>query len=167
MGVFDGVYFCIEGDEKAAVTAASLARNLGGESFTISTDAKPLYHAAAVMAAGHTVALIDMANDLMNLAGISEEMRLEILQPLVSSVVSNTFSTGTSRSLTGTYARGDLGTARQHLTALGTNADRGTFEVFIGLALRSVAIARRNEGKVDKLDELESFLNLAKQGGEL
>src|SRR5262249_12975827 len=45
-------YFCIEGEARAARFARGLVRRIGGRSFEIPTAAKPLYHAAAVMASG-------------------------------------------------------------------------------------------------------------------
>ena len=59
---FAGVYFCIEGEAAAVAAATSLAISLGGKAFSIPTDSKPLYHAAAVTASGHLVAVTDAAS---------------------------------------------------------------------------------------------------------
>jgi len=42
-----GAFFCVEGDLDAVDLAEVIVRSLGGRSFTIPTDKKPLYHAAA------------------------------------------------------------------------------------------------------------------------
>ncbi len=47
-----GVIFAIEGDRKARRMAQSIAQSLGGITVTIETRDKPIYHAAAVLAAG-------------------------------------------------------------------------------------------------------------------
>src|SRR5207248_3234261 len=54
---FRGVHVCLEGDPKAVRVARALVRDLRGHSFTIDASRKSLYHAAAVMSAGHVVAL--------------------------------------------------------------------------------------------------------------
>ncbi|MFZ0751494.1 MAG: DUF2520 domain-containing protein, partial [Pyrinomonadaceae bacterium] len=46
---FRGAHFCVEGDRAAARVARSLVKELGGHPFTISSEAKPLYHAAATV----------------------------------------------------------------------------------------------------------------------
>lgn len=165
--VFERAYFCIEGDERAVASAAMLAQDLGGVPFTIPPDKKPLYHAAAVMAAGHLVALIDMANDLMRGCGVEGSSSLEMLRPLVKSVIDNVFEQGTTRSLTGTYARGDVKTAQRHLEVLDDSVDKIIREVFIDLALRSLEISKRSAPDDAKAVELEGLLTVAKNRDEL
>jgi predicted short-subunit dehydrogenase-like oxidoreductase (DUF2520 family) len=59
--VFRDVYFCVEGDARAVRIARMLVAQLGGRSFTVTSESKPLYHASAVRASGHVVALFDLA----------------------------------------------------------------------------------------------------------
>src|SRR5215813_1455920 len=51
-----GAFWCVEGDPPATRAAREIVKRLGGHSFSIKSNKKPLYHAAAVMVAGHTVA---------------------------------------------------------------------------------------------------------------
>ena len=44
---------------------------VGGRSFTVETKKKALYHAAAVLTSGHTVALFDLAARLLVRCGLS------------------------------------------------------------------------------------------------
>lgn len=165
--VFNGAYFCIEGDDLAVTHASNLAINLGGIPTTIRTEEKPLYHAAAVMAAGHLVALIDMAKELMHGSGIDERSSLNMLRPLINSVIDSVFEQGTERSLTGTYARGDIQTAKGHLAALDLLEDKVTREVFIDLALRSLKLGKLSGLDYAKAAELEGLLTVAKNSDEL
>ena len=53
-----GVVFAIEGDPKARSVAQAIAKSLGGVPIVIDTRDKPIYHAAAVMAAGSLYPII-------------------------------------------------------------------------------------------------------------
>src|SRR5262245_8377828 len=44
-----GAFWCVEGDKRAVRMGRTIVRDLDGKSFSISSDRKPLYHAAAVM----------------------------------------------------------------------------------------------------------------------
>src|SRR5205085_5709383 len=81
---FAGAFFCVEGDPKAAALGQEIAIALGGRPFSIDTKFKTLYHAAAVTACGHLVALFDAAVEMMGKTGLSPEKAKEILLPLVS-----------------------------------------------------------------------------------
>ncbi|MEP6704359.1 MAG: DUF2520 domain-containing protein, partial [Acidobacteriota bacterium] len=50
---FYNAFFCVEGHESAVRVAQSIVAALGGRSFSINPEKKPLYHAAAVIACGH------------------------------------------------------------------------------------------------------------------
>lgn len=63
-------FYCVEGDVGAARVARAIVRNLKGRSFSISSNNKPLYHAAAVMASGHIVALFDLASAMLVECGL-------------------------------------------------------------------------------------------------
>ena len=165
--VFEGAYFCLEGDERAVFTASEIAKDLGGIPFVISTEKKAIYHAAAVTAAGHVVAIIDIADEMMRSSGVESEASLRMLEPLVASVIANVFSSGTTNALTGTYSRGDIETAKGHLASLGDEIDPRIREIFIDLALRSVEIARRNNIDESKARQLETLLSVAKERSEL
>ena len=102
---FENAYFCVEGDEKAVETADKIVESLGGKSFSIETKYKTLYHASAVTACGHLVALIDVAIEMLAKCGLSEENSKEILLPLIKSTIENLSAQTTAEALTGTFAR--------------------------------------------------------------
>jgi predicted short-subunit dehydrogenase-like oxidoreductase (DUF2520 family) len=92
---------------------------MGGRPFRIATEAKPLYHAAAVMACNYVVALEDVAVEMAAEAGLPRERALEALLPLVRGTVENLAQVGLPDALTGPIARGDVETVQRHLEALG------------------------------------------------
>ena len=103
---FPGAFFCIEGDAEAVASAEQIVADLGGRSFTLDTKFKTLYHAAAVTACGHVVALFDAAVEMMSKTGLSPEKSKEVLVPLVTSTIQNLSEQTTAAALTGTFAAG-------------------------------------------------------------
>jgi predicted short-subunit dehydrogenase-like oxidoreductase (DUF2520 family) len=139
-----GAFYCIEGDAAATRTARAIVRDLKGRSFTISSDYKPLYHAAAVMASGHVLALYDLATEMLVQCGLERGKALRVLLPLLQSTVSNLSRSNLARALTGTFARGDVATVRRHLQALSRDRLPEALEVYKLLGARSVQLAARN-----------------------
>lgn len=141
-----GVYWCIEGERRAAAVARRIVRCLKGHTFTIQRGSKPLYHAAAVTACGHLVALLDMSVEMLSECGVGRERALEVLLPLVNSTVQNLNNSGIDGALTGPFARRDYGTIAAHLSAL--IAARGDYTgVYAALGRRSAAIEERKRGR--------------------
>lgn len=136
-----GAFYCIEGDAIATRAARALVKDLGGRSFKISSANKPLYHAAAVMASGHVLALYDLATDMLVHCGLKRVEALRILLPLLESTVSNLSQADPSRALTGTFARGDIATVRRHLEALSKDGLTQALEIYRLLGSRSLELA--------------------------
>jgi len=97
---FAGVYFCIEGEAEAAAAATSLAISLGGKAFSIPTHSKALYHAAAVTASGHLVAVTDVAIEMLSACGLDAAAGRETLLPLILSSVENLRTQAPAQALT-------------------------------------------------------------------
>ena len=75
-------------------------------------ESKALYHAAALTAAGHLTALIDLAMEMLVSCGLNRRAAQEVLMPLVESAVNNLKASPPEKALTGTFARGDLATVQ-------------------------------------------------------
>lgn len=159
---FRGAFFCVEGSSKAASVAHEVALDLGGKPFTIDTDFKTLYHAAAVTACGHMVALFDSAVEMMTKCGLSPEQSKEILLPLVDSTVRNLESQNTAAALTGTFARADVDTFTRHLAALNANASDELLEIYLLLGERSLQLAAKQGVSADRVDSLRTKVLIAK-----
>jgi len=140
--VFRGVHFCVEGDGRAVRIARMLVTKLGGQSFTIRPESKPLYHAAAVMTAGHVVALFDLAVLMLRKCGLSARDAQLILLPLLRSTTTNLEANNPARALTGPYARGDFETALKHLAALEKSGLKDADEVYKVLARHSLELGK-------------------------
>jgi predicted short-subunit dehydrogenase-like oxidoreductase (DUF2520 family) len=159
---FKGAYFCIEGHEKATRVAKQMVESLGGTPFTIASQFKTLYHASAVTACGHLVALVDAAVEMMSKCGLSPEQAKEILLPLVVSTVQNLGEQSTSAALTGTFARADVETFVRHLQALNTSVSDELLEIYLLLGERSLELAAKEGVSPDRIDKLRARVSVAK-----
>jgi predicted short-subunit dehydrogenase-like oxidoreductase (DUF2520 family) len=154
-----GAYYCVEGDEKALQIARELVKDLGGNSFSIPPEKKALYHAAAVMSSGHVTALFDIALEMFALCGLSNSQATEILLPLLQSTVSNLEDSTPAMALTGTFARGDLRTAGEHIDALQGAELQDARSAYKLLGKRSLEIAARRGTDSKLLDQLRKALD--------
>jgi predicted short-subunit dehydrogenase-like oxidoreductase (DUF2520 family) len=139
-----------------------IAIDLGGRPFTIDTEFKTLYHASAVTACGHLVALFDAAVEMMTKCGLSAEDSKKILLPLVKSTVKNLGEQSTSAALTGTFARADIETFTQHLTALNQYVSDDLLEIYLLLGERSLELAARQGVSPERIDTLRTKVSVAK-----
>ena len=139
-----GAFFCLEGSRKASLLSASIVRDLGGTGFAIKPEHKALYHAAAVMAAPHVTALVDLAIESLAACGLSKCKAQQVFVPLLESTVNNLKTSNPQQALTGTFARGDVATVRQHLDSLSGKQFAEALEVYRLLGRHSLRLAEKN-----------------------
>lgn len=132
-------FWCVEGDKRAVRLGRAIVADLDGKSFSITSEKKPLYHAAAVMASGNVTALFDLAIEMLSECGLNRKQAQEALTPLLVSAVRNLEQLDPSRALTGTFARGDVETVKRHLEVLKKN--KFALEMYRLLGLRSLDLA--------------------------
>ncbi|MFZ1701996.1 MAG: Rossmann-like and DUF2520 domain-containing protein [Pyrinomonadaceae bacterium] len=159
---FPGSFFCVEGDENAVAVGTRIVEDLSGRPFSIDTRFKTLYHAAAVTACGHLVALFDAAVEMMTKCGLSSDESKQILLPLVTSTVKNLNEQSTAAALTGTFARADTDTFTRHLTALNENVSDSLLEIYLLLGERSLELAARQGVSEERIDILRTKVSIAK-----
>lgn len=150
----DGAFWSVEGDKAALRLAKTIVRDLGGKSFSIRSEDKPLYHAAAVMSAGNVVALFDVALEMLVDCGLSRKMARSILQPLITSTVESLETKDPAEALTGTFSRGDLETVKRHLRALKNAKLPEALELYRVLGKRSLKLSKDHPQITDLLDSV-------------
>ncbi len=160
---FANAYFCIEGDSRAVEIAGQIVAALGGKSFSIETKYKTLYHASAVTACGHLVAVIDTAIEMLARCGLSETAAKETLLPLIKSTIENLEVQTTAEALTGTFARADVKTFERHLAAIDENVSEEAREIYLQLGARSAHLAQRQGANAENLKEILDKISLAKK----
>jgi predicted short-subunit dehydrogenase-like oxidoreductase (DUF2520 family) len=161
---FTQAFFSVEGDPAAVRAGRLIVRSLGGESFTIDSSRKALYHAAAVIASPHMTALLDIAVEMLVLCGLSTTRARRILLPLVQSTLANLTTQDPARALTGTFKRGDVSTVQKHLAALGAANLPQALAAYIVLGQRSISLAKRRSANPAGLDEIMRILSRAAKG---
>jgi predicted short-subunit dehydrogenase-like oxidoreductase (DUF2520 family) len=131
---FKNIIMAVEGDPLAVEEARKIAVDLGAKPFTIKTEGKILYHAAAVVASNYLVTLMDLAIKLVAASGVSEAEGFEILKPLIKGTLNNIETTGIPDALTGPIARGDVGIVEKHVQAIRSMTDKKAPKNFNGMA---------------------------------
>jgi predicted short-subunit dehydrogenase-like oxidoreductase (DUF2520 family) len=135
-----GATIAIEGDESLLGLLAELAEAIGGVPVRLAPGTKPAYHAAAVLAAGGFVALLDAIAELGRAVGLDEVGALAVYGPLITQTLANASTLGIRASLTGPITRGDTGTIAAHLRALNALAP-DVVELYLAAARREVTLA--------------------------
>ena len=137
-----GSYFGITADKKAQKIAKNIVRDLGGISLLISSDQKPLYHAAACFASNYLVSLMNVVESIYQAIGLNEKDAKKAYLPLVYGSLKNIDKSGSIHSLTGPIARGDFGTIKKHITAINKNLPQYSF-LYSSLGLITVKVAQQ------------------------
>lgn len=91
-----------------------LATELGMHPFAVADDNRAMYHAAAVIASNHVVALLGQVERLADAAAVP----FAAFEPLTRAAVEHSFEVGPAAALTGPVARGDVATVTGHLDAI-------------------------------------------------
>jgi predicted short-subunit dehydrogenase-like oxidoreductase (DUF2520 family) len=151
-------FFCVEGDAAAVRVALRIVRALGAQSFSISAKDKALYHAAAVMASGHTTALFDLATEMLVRCGLTKARARAVFLPLLKSTLENLYTTDPAHALTGTYARADTATVRRHLSALRSQKMTDALLAYLTLGKHSLRLARAAGANPAALKEIADTL---------
>jgi predicted short-subunit dehydrogenase-like oxidoreductase (DUF2520 family) len=135
-----GATIAIEGDDQLAALLARMAEAMGATAVRLAPGSKSAYHAAAVLAAGGFVALLDAIAELGAVAGLDEQGSLAIYGPLIEQTLANARALGIRAALTGPITRGDRGTLEAHLDALRAHAP-DVLDLYVAAAEREIALA--------------------------
>lgn len=160
---FASAYFCVEGEAESIEVAEGIVADLKGKSFRVAAQYKTLYHASAVTASGHLVALVDVAIEMLSKCGLDETEAREVFLPLIRSTLENLRTQTTAMALTGTFARADVRTFEKHLRSLRENVSGEALAVYLQLASRSAHLAVLQGADEEKLTEILEKIRLAKK----
>jgi predicted short-subunit dehydrogenase-like oxidoreductase (DUF2520 family) len=158
LAALHGATVALEGDEPLLATLAELAAAVGAQPVRLPPTGKTAYHAAAVLAAGGFIGLLDGIAEVARGAGLDEPGALAIYAPLIRQSLGNAQRLGIAQALTGPFVRGDVGTVRDHLAALDRLAPAAT-ELYRAVARRELrlAVERGDLAPADSV-ELEALL---------
>ena len=155
---WQGVGIAIDADPPLADELVWLARQLGAEPFLLDPAQRPLYHAAAAIAANGFVALVGTAAELLGrAAGLERARAVRHLLPLVRGVLRNLEQLGLPQALTGPVARADRATLERHVAALAQAAPEWQ-TLYRELCRAMLPLAReRAAGDSERLAALEAL----------
>lgn len=107
VGQFEGTWCGAEGDSEALIVIEPLLTRLGARVFPIRSEAKSLYHAAAVISNNFTVVLQALAREAWAEAGVPDDVARSLNSALLRATYENVAAYGPQTALTGPAARGD------------------------------------------------------------
>jgi predicted short-subunit dehydrogenase-like oxidoreductase (DUF2520 family) len=125
----DGAWFAVAGDPLVEQAVA----DLGGRSFAVHDADRARYHAAAVIASNHLVALLGQVERVA-----PPGVPIEAFLGLARGSIDNVAALGPAAALTGPVARGDWATVERHLAALPED-ERPAYEAMVAEARRLAA----------------------------
>jgi predicted short-subunit dehydrogenase-like oxidoreductase (DUF2520 family) len=114
----EGRIFTIDGDSAAVRIARQIARDLDGLPVRISGAAKAAYHAAATMACGQILGVLEAATRILMSIGMKRREAVRALAPLTRQMLQNFERLGPKVAWTGALSRGDFGVVEAHVMAL-------------------------------------------------
>jgi predicted short-subunit dehydrogenase-like oxidoreductase (DUF2520 family) len=128
-----GATYCVAGDD----LVRDVALSLGGRVITLRDDQRTIYHAAAVVASNHLVALMGQVRTLAESIGLS----LEDFMPLAERTLVDVARYGPDDALTGPASRGDMATIDAHLAAI-PESERSTYVALANAAFELSELRR-------------------------
>lgn len=135
---FHKALLTMEGHPQAVAAMRELFAGLGHQVFTVGSEDKAKYHAAAAMASNAMVGLFQMSIKLLMECGFSKEEGRMLLGPLVAGNGAAMAEKGPIGALTGPVERGDAETVQKHLKALAGSPAETVYRV-IGKELVAIA----------------------------
>jgi predicted short-subunit dehydrogenase-like oxidoreductase (DUF2520 family) len=128
-----GATYCVAGDDLVRDVALSLS----GRIITLRDDQRTVYHAAAVVASNHLVALMGQVRTLAESIGLT----LEDFLPLSERSLVDVARFGPDDALTGPASRGDMATIDAHLAAI-PESERATYVALANAAFELSELRR-------------------------
>lgn len=116
---FVGTYCSVEtGQAGSRSILTDLFRRIGGETFDLASDVKPLYHTAIVLVCNYLYTLLHMGLETLEAAGIAGEIAMAAIEPIMHETVTNGVRLGPGKALTGPIVRGDINTIVKQISQL-------------------------------------------------
>lgn len=124
-----GAWFAVAGDDAVAAVVSAL----DGRSFVIADQDRATYHAAAVIASNHLVALMGQVERVSAGVGVPRTAMIDLARGSLDNVA----TIGATAALTGPVARGDEATIERHRAAL-PGDERALYDALVDAARRLV-----------------------------
>ncbi|PID37994.1 MAG: hypothetical protein CSA65_00805 [Proteobacteria bacterium] len=161
MAMMPRAFWALEGSDIAVAICADMIEAFlakgGPRPLRLKSEDLALYHACAVIASNHAVALWATARDtLRRLGRVDPKTATAMLVPLLESTLANVETHGLPEALTGPIRRGDLATLRRHLAALRARAPSLVASYRADAELAHIALGRGSDDGSNLAMMLES-----------
>jgi predicted short-subunit dehydrogenase-like oxidoreductase (DUF2520 family) len=113
-----GAPFAIEGDGAAVRVARRIARDLGGDAYSIRKADKVAYHAWGTFASPLLIALLATTERVAAMAGIQGKTARRRMLPILRQTLANYATRNAADAFSGPLIRGDVETVKRHLRVL-------------------------------------------------
>jgi predicted short-subunit dehydrogenase-like oxidoreductase (DUF2520 family) len=141
-----GALLVYEGCEESFPLAHGFAHRLGARIARISAAQKPLYHAAAVLAANDVAALLDLSETILREVGLREVE--QDVAALADTAIVNWLTSEGAAKFTGPVVRRDVEVLRRHREALAPDPHRAALYSLLAVEIVN-AMARRGASEFD------------------
>lgn len=155
-------HFTIEGSPERLNEFVTLFKSMGNSVTVISSENKSLYHAAAVIAGNHAVALAEIATNLLIECGFERSDGERALGSLIVGNAMKIAEVGAEKALTGPVERNDVITIKKHLDVLGGDVR----DIYVSLSQQLVKLASKRHPDRDYA-EMERILENEKHGSNV
>ena len=140
------VPFALEGDRAAVNLARKLVAALGGRSFAIAKENKPLYHAWGTFASPLVTILLEVGERVAHKARIPPRQARLRAARILHQTVENYVNQGAALGFSGPIVRGDAAIVRRHLQVLEPIAEaQAVYRALARAALRMLPVRNREE----------------------
>lgn len=156
----ENIYISLEGDKSLTDWLSGMIEKMGAHPLNLNPEQKKNVHLAAVIACNYLVALLSRSEEILKDAEL--DVKLNILEPLISQTIENIFNKGVNDSLTGPIVRGDTATVKQHLEMIHDKPSLTHLYKLLGGIALSISDER---GSIDELthSKMENLLAMNSQ----
>ena len=140
------VPFALEGDREAVSLARQIVLDLGGQSFPIAKQDKPLYHAWGTFVSPLLTILLEIGERVANAANIPPKLARKRASNILHQTVENYVQHGAALGFSGPLVRGDAATVRRHLQVLRAVPEaRAVYRALAIAALQTLPVHNKTE----------------------
>lgn len=158
--ILNNIYFGIEGGSEAIKYFKFICEKLNSNNIVINKKKKPLYHTACVVASNFLVTHFNILSEITKTFSDNKKDGINIFKPIVEKTLGNIFKSGTKKSLTGPFARGDIETIDLHLKYIKENIPSALYYyVMLGLETMNLSEKGKNINRKTAKEIEELLLN--------
>lgn len=156
---FKGTMCAIEGESTTCKILRTLFEEIGGRVIQLKAEDKIKWHLAASLACNNVNALIESSLQIYNQIGLSSEMALQALNPILTHTLNQNIKLGPANALTGPIARGDTSTVSKHLEEISDSPELMRIYQSLGAIQLELSLSKKQMDSTI-FTEIKQLLNI-------